>query len=72
MRYPYQQHPLQSIGSCTMTIKEIAIAERRAAKRAKKELELALKNLPAPQFEYELAAINAITDDDDDEGNEHG
>lgn len=55
-----------SIGDQSMSIKEIARAERRAAKRARKELEMALANLPAPQFEYELAAPDAVTDDDED------
>jgi len=54
-----------SIGDRTMTIKEMARAERRAAKRARKELQMALASLPAPQFEYELAAPEAVTDDDD-------
>jgi len=54
-------------GSTIMTIKQMAIAERRAAKQARKELEMALKNLPAPQFEYELAGPSAVTDDDDDD-----
>jgi len=57
-----------SVGDRSMSIKEIARAERRAAKRARAELEMALANLPAPQFEYELAAPDAVTDDDD-EGN---
>jgi len=50
----------------TMSIKEIARQERRAAKRARRELELALASLPAPQFEYELAAPDIIPEDDDD------
>ena len=37
------------------SIRDMARAERRAAKRARQELEEALANLPAPQFEYELA-----------------
>lgn len=56
-----------SIGDRSMSIKELARAERNAAKRARKELELALANLPAPQFEYELGAPEPITDDDGDE-----
>lgn len=56
-----------SIGDRTMTIKELARAERHAAKRARRELEMALANLPAPQFEYELAAPEPVTDDDADE-----
>ena len=54
-----------SVGDHSMSIKEMARAERRAAKRARKELEMALANLPAPQFEYELAAPEAVTDDED-------
>lgn len=56
-----------SIGDRSMSIKELARAERNAAKRARRELELALANLPAPQFEYELGAPEPITDDDADE-----
>jgi len=41
--------------------------ERRAAKRARQELEEALASLPAPQFEYELAVPKAVTDDENDE-----
>ena len=55
-----------SVGDHSMSIKEIARAERRAAKRARKELEIALANLPAPQFEYELAIPEAVTDDERD------
>jgi pre-mRNA-splicing factor CDC5/CEF1 len=55
-----------SIGDRSMSIKELARAERNAAKRARKELELALANLPVPQFEYELGAPEPITDDDDE------
>jgi len=54
-----------SVGERSLSIKEMARAERRAAKRARKELEIALANLPAPQFEYELAVPDAITDDDE-------
>lgn len=54
-----------SVGDQSMSIKEIARAERRAAKKARKELEMALASLPAPQFEYELAAPDAVTDDDE-------
>ncbi|KAL9190956.1 hypothetical protein ACHAXT_000662 [Thalassiosira profunda] len=39
-----------------LSLRELAREERRRAKRARKELEAALANLPAPQFEYELAA----------------
>ena len=48
-----------------MTIKQLAIAERRAAKRARREIELALENLPAPQFEYEIANPDVMTKDDE-------
>jgi pre-mRNA-splicing factor CDC5/CEF1 len=48
-----------------MSIRELARAERRAAKRARKELEEALAALPAPQFEYELEAPMDIKEDDD-------
>ena len=58
-----------SVGDHSMSIKEIARAERRAAKRARKELEMALANLPAPQFEYELAIPGAVTDDEKDDSN---
>ena len=48
-----------SVGASTfatsaMSIREMAREERRAAKRARLELEQALAALPAPQFEYEL------------------
>ncbi|KAG7339756.1 pre-mRNA splicing factor component [Nitzschia inconspicua] len=49
-----------------MTIRELARAERRAAKQARKELEEALATLPAPQFEYELEAPMDIDDDDNE------
>jgi len=55
-----------SVGGQSMSIREMAKAERRAMKRARKELEMALANLPAPQFEYELAAPDMVTDDDDE------
>ena len=49
----------------TMSIRELARAERRAAKKARKELEAALASLPAPQYEYELEAPMDIDDDDE-------
>lgn len=52
--------------SVGMSIKELARAERKAAKAARLELEAALAALPAPQFEYELAAPDAVTEDDVD------
>jgi DNA-binding MarR family transcriptional regulator len=57
-----------SVGVQSMSIREMAKAERRAIKRARKELEIALANLPAPQFEYELEAPEMVTDED--EGNQ--
>ena len=50
-----------SVGASTFasskySIRDLARQERRAAKRARQELEAALAALPAPQFEYELAA----------------
>eukprot|EP00529_Nitzschia_sp_RCC80_P017863 CAMPEP_0113444388 /NCGR_PEP_ID=MMETSP0014_2-20120614/2640_1 /TAXON_ID=2857 /ORGANISM="Nitzschia sp." /LENGTH=848 /DNA_ID=CAMNT_0000335397 /DNA_START=18 /DNA_END=2564 /DNA_ORIENTATION=- /assembly_acc=CAM_ASM_000159 len=48
----------------TMSIRQLAKEERRAAKRARKELEVALAALPAPQFEYELEAPMDIDDDE--------
>jgi len=50
-----------------MSIKELARAERRAAKRARLELEAALAALPAPQFEYELAAPDVVTEEEEEE-----
>jgi len=44
-----------------LSLREIAKEERRRAKRARKELEEALANLPAPQFEYELAVPEDVT-----------
>jgi pre-mRNA-splicing factor CDC5/CEF1 len=49
----------------TMSIRELARAERRAAKKARRELEAALASLPAPQYEYELEAPMDIDDDDE-------
>lgn len=54
-----------SLGGQSMSIREMARAERRAMKRARKELGIALANLPEPQFEYELAAPETVTDDDE-------
>ena len=48
----------------TMSLRQLAKEERRAAKRARKELEAALAALPAPQFEYELEAPMDIDDDE--------
>lgn len=49
-----------------MSIRDLARAERRAAKRARRDLEEALAALPAPQFEYELEAPVAVGDDDEE------
>ena len=45
-----------TFATSTMSIRELAREERRAAKRARQELEAALSALPAPQYEYELEA----------------
>ena len=47
-----------SVGGSTfasMSIRDLARQERRAAKRARAQLEAALAALPTPQYEYELA-----------------
>lgn len=49
--------------TAAMSIRELAREERRAAKRARKELEAALAALPTPQFEYELEAPMDVHDD---------
>jgi hypothetical protein len=41
--------------------------ERRALKAARQQIEAALASLPAPQFEYELAAPEVETVDDDED-----
>ena len=56
-----------SVGASTfatsaMSIREIAREERRATKRARRDLEAALAALPAPQFEYELEAPMDVDD----------
>ncbi len=50
-----------------MSVRELAREERRSAKRARKELEDALANLPAPQFEYELAVPEDVPMEEADE-----
>jgi pre-mRNA-splicing factor CDC5/CEF1 len=53
----------------THTLRELAREQRRAAKRARIELEKALASLPEPQYEYELAGPgedNRMDDDDED------
>jgi pre-mRNA-splicing factor CDC5/CEF1 len=60
-----------SIGGSTFatstSIRELARQERRAAKRARQELEAALAALPTPQYEYELQAPAAEVTDNDEE-----
>ena len=56
-----------SVGGSTfatsaMSIREIAREERRATKRARKDLEAALAALPAPQYDYELEAPMDVDD----------
>ena len=53
-----------TFATSTNSIREMAREERRAAKRARQELEAALAALPAPQFEYELAAPEDMEDED--------
>jgi pre-mRNA-splicing factor CDC5/CEF1 len=55
-----------TFGTTQQSIREIARQERRAAKKARLELEAALAALPAPQFEYELAVPETGTDNDDE------
>ena len=50
-----------------LSLRELAREERRRAKRARKELEDALANLPAPQFEYELGAPEDVDMEEADE-----
>jgi pre-mRNA splicing factor component len=57
--------------AANMSIRDLAREERRAAKRARKQLEEALAALPGPQFEYELATpadMDFGGEDDDDDG----
>jgi len=51
-----------------LSLRELAREERKRAKRARKELEDALANLPAPQFEYELGAPEDVDMEEADEG----
>jgi pre-mRNA-splicing factor CDC5/CEF1 len=58
-----------SVGASTFasskySIREVARQERKAAKRARQDLEAALAALPAPQFEYELAAPEDVDMED--------
>ncbi len=53
-----------TFATSTLSIREIARQERRAAKRARKELEEALAALPAPQYDYELEAPMDLDDDE--------
>mmetsp|Transcript_1010 Transcript_1010/g.1293 ORF Transcript_1010/g.1293 Transcript_1010/m.1293 type:complete len:816 (-) Transcript_1010:223-2670(-) len=52
--------------SVVTDIRDLARQERKAAKRARQELEAALSTLPAPQFEYELATPQDQPMDGDD------
>lgn len=54
-----------TFATSTNSIRELAREERRAAKRARLELEAALAALPAPQFEYELAAPQDIGEENE-------
>jgi hypothetical protein len=56
-----------TFATSTNSIREMAREERRAAKRARQQLEDALAALPAPQFEYELEAPTSMMDIDIDE-----
>ena len=58
-----------SVATFATDARSLARHERRAAKRALEDLSAALKSLPAPQFEYELAVPNKTKDNgsDDDE-----
>ena len=49
------------------SLRELAREERRAAKRARKEMEEALAALPAPQFEYDLAVPEIVSDDNEED-----
>lgn len=53
-----------TFATSTMSIRELAREERRAAKRARKELEAALAALPAPQYDYELEAPMDVDDEE--------
>ena len=53
--------------SDTDELRQRAREERRALKAARQQIEAALAALPAPQFEYELAAPAVETVDDDDD-----
>ena len=60
-RTPYSRRvdDAASVGASTFatrSIRDLARQERRAAKKARLELEAALAALPDPQYEYELAA----------------
>lgn len=47
-----------SVATFATDVRSLARHERRAAKRAREELAAALKLLPGPQYEYELAVPN--------------
>jgi pre-mRNA-splicing factor CDC5/CEF1 len=54
-----------TFATSTMSIRELAREERRATKRARKDLEAALAALPAPQYDYELEAPMDIDGDEE-------
>jgi len=58
-------NPTDNISLASNSIKHIAREERRAAKRARKELEQALSSLPVPQFDYELAVPDLASEEED-------
>jgi len=71
----HDDHDAHSVASSTFasistatSLRDRARQERRAAKRARAELEAALAALPAPQFEYELAAPSTTTVETVEEG----
>jgi pre-mRNA-splicing factor CDC5/CEF1 len=68
-RADHHQGDNASVGASTFassrySIRELARHERRAAKRARQDLEAALASLPAPQYEYELAAPDDVEMED--------
>lgn len=52
------------------SIRDLARQQRRAAKRARIELDKAFATLPIPQYEYELAIQNSDMNDNDEDDNE--
>ena len=53
--------------AATPSLRELARQQRRQAKKARRDLEAALAALPAPQYEYELAAPTTAAANDNDE-----